>query len=158
MLIKTKYSCKKVKPWHFWQNHGIRQKSWYPWFPCYHDYLLSLVMYQSMTLLYLIVPCSSWCQINVNVEKNQQPQYQQHWSQTVTTKSVSEQTFIWERVMQIVLITLQRQFFIIHIWTSATIRITAILPSSRNWLTTLHYWQTLLQQHKNIILRCRCFI
>ena len=28
----------------FWQNHGIWRKSWFPWFPCFRDFLLSLII------------------------------------------------------------------------------------------------------------------
>ena len=29
----------------FWQNHGIWRKSRFPWFPCFRDFLLPLVMF-----------------------------------------------------------------------------------------------------------------
>jgi len=50
MLVKNKTFLWKRKTtafWQkttaFWQNHGIWRKSRFPWFPCFRDYLLSLL-------------------------------------------------------------------------------------------------------------------
>jgi len=46
----------------FWQNHGIPgiwRKSRFPWFPCFRDYLLSLMMMMYKSVTYYLFQTSA---------------------------------------------------------------------------------------------------